>query len=200
MGTKAPTLYRASCVCVRGLRRAGWELVWEAEPWAEAPASLSPVPSACEVMEEKAETGPIWPVPPSLLHCSNQETPKRNASSRRDTGTQHLQDVCFPSPICRFSKIPILEEELLAVIFKKLDMVAELAFKKSSLQIANSLTPSTRVLNFFKCSAVRQVGSPHLCVHSLRQHGTGFFSDLPIAALAGFSIRSLLFVYLWTIS
>lgn len=113
VGTKAPTLYRASWVCVRGLRRAGWQLVWEAEPWAAAPASLSPVPTACGVMEEKAETGPTWPVPPSLLHCSDQETPKHSAHRN----AQYFHDVSFPNPIRRFSEIPILEEELLAVIF-----------------------------------------------------------------------------------
>lgn len=68
MAPKAPTLYRVSWVCVWGLRRAGWELGWEAEPWAEVPAALSPVPTAGGVEEEKAEVGPIWPVPPRPLH------------------------------------------------------------------------------------------------------------------------------------
>lgn len=112
MGTKAPTLYRVFWTCVWGLRRAGWEPVWQAEPWAEAPASLSPMPTACELMEEKAETGPTWPVPPSLLYCSDQETPERSAHRN----AQCFHNASFPNPIRRFRKIPVFFQ-LLAVIF-----------------------------------------------------------------------------------
>lgn len=137
--------------CALGLQRTGWELAWE----AKAPASLSSVPLQVGsrwrrgVGQESHLACPI---------CSSEYgyTAVRrfqNIVPENDRNTQEpsvFSRCQLFQPDLQIQHNPNLRNGIVGCDFLLFlfDMVAELIFKKSFLQTANSVTLSTRVVNF----------------------------------------------------